>query len=345
MKKVIYILLVILIFGCQKEDALNSKIIYDNLYALEDDPSDPVKHRAYEIYSQTGVLVYFNDTIGKVFVKDDIYGNPVYRYETLDLPWSFSSYSSLDYTFEYMTDPDEQLEAQDMIEEYLKLSSKALYPYNFFIVKSYKTEDSEGAIKEYNKGSFEIFFRSVVITGDWSNSIKEELPPSIMRSMVKNRIMNYTDKLTDFYSISKTMWYDASFTNLDKNFYEYLVSPNNFGWVSAWDGNDDIPPLYYFGPGCFSDTWYALKEFTPEGLENFRTAVRLKIGQFGFISSGKWLGTDTPENTEDDLTAYISEMLNLSPEKFKELWGECPLVMKKYNILYEIVAKELGVKL
>ena len=99
MKKVIYILLVILIFGCQKEDALNSKIIYDNLYALEDDPSDPVKHRAYEIYSQTGVLVYFNDTIGKVFVKDDIYGNPVYRYETLDLPWSFSSYSSLDYTF------------------------------------------------------------------------------------------------------------------------------------------------------------------------------------------------------------------------------------------------------
>ena len=199
-------------------------------------------------------------------------------------------------------------------------------------------------LKNIIKGVLRFFFRSVVITGDWSNSIKEELPPSIMRSMVKNRIMNYTDKLTDFYSISKTMWYDASFTNLDKNFYEYLVSPNNFGWVSAWDGSD-VPPSYYFGPGCFSDTWYALKEFTPEGLENFRTAVRLKIGQFGFISSGKWLGTDTPEKTEDDLTAYISEMLNLSPEKFKELWGECPLVMKKYNILYEIVAKELGVKL
>ena len=84
---------------------------------------------------------------------------------------------------------------------------------------------------------------------------------------------------------------------------------------------------------------------TPEGLENFRAAVRLKVGQFGFISSGRWLSTTTPDDTEQDLTAYINELLSISPEKFNELWGACPLVMKKYNILYDIVVNELGIDL
>lgn len=344
MKNIIYILLTVLIFGCQKEDALNSKIGYSNLYMIEDDPSDPVKHRIYEIYTQTGIPIYFNDTIGKILLKNDISGNPVYNYETLDLSWGFSSYSSLDYSYEYMTDSDEQMKALDIVDEFLELSSKALYPYNFFIIKSYTTEDDEGNIQEYREGSYEIFFRSLVFTGNWTDTTREKLPVNMMRSMVKNRIMNYTDLLTDFYSVSKTTWYGSSFTILDNNFYEYLVSPNNFGWVSSWTG-EDVPPNYYFGVGCFSDSWYAYDEFTPEGLENFRAAVRLKIGQFGFISSGKWLPSDTPGDTEADLNAYTDAMLNLSPEEFSTLWGECPLVMKKYNILYEIIADKLGVKL
>lgn len=343
MKNVIYILLAILILGCQKEDTLNSKIGYSNLYTIEDDPTDPVKHRIYEIYTRTGVPVYFNDTIGKIFLKNDIHGNPVYCYETLDLAWSFSSYSSLDYTFEYMTDPEEQMKALDIIEEFFEVSSKALYPFNFFVLKSYTTKDNKDEIKEYNYGSFEIYFRSVVFTGNLPDLTREELPTKMMRGMVKNRIQNYTDLLTDFYSVSKTTWFGAAFSYLDENYFEYMVSPNKFGWKSSYDGSD-IPPVYYFSVGCFSDTWYAVNEFTPEGLENFRAAVRLKVGQFGFISSGR-SSTDTPENTENDLNAYTDTMLNLSPEKFNELWGECPLVMKKYSILYKIIADELGVKL
>ena len=343
MKRVVYIFLMISILGCQEESSLNSIIEYENIYAIEDDPSDPVKHRIYEIYKESGVPVYFNDTIEKVFIKEDVYGNPVYKYETLDLAWSFSSYSSLDHSFEYMTDPDEQLEALDIIEKYLALSSKALYPYNFFIVKSFTTEDQEGETKEYDNGVFGIYFRTVIVTGNWSDAVKEELPSGMLRGMVKNRITNYSDLLTEFFNVSKALWYKNSYVDIDKNFYEYLVSPNEFGWSNGW--GDDLPPNYYFSVGCFSDTWYAVDEFTPEGLENFRAAVRLKVGQFGFISSGRWLSTTTPDDTEQDLTAYINELLSISPEKFNELWGACPLVMKKYNILYDIVVNELGIDL
>ena len=56
---------------------------------------------------------------------------------------------------------------------------------------------------------------------------------------------------------------------------------------------------------------------------------------------------------EDDLNIvcfYVAgqehtEMLRLSRDEFEELWGDCPLVMEKYEILYDIVANKLGVEL
>lgn len=58
-----------------------------NCMLLQDDPDDPVKHRIYEIYETYGIPVYFNDTIGRIFLKTDVHGQPVYQYEKLDLAW------------------------------------------------------------------------------------------------------------------------------------------------------------------------------------------------------------------------------------------------------------------
>ena len=106
MRNAIYLILALLILGCEKENGLTSQIELENLYEIKDDPSDPIKHRVYEIYDRYGVPVYFNDTIGKIFVKRDVTGKDVYRYETLDLAWGFTSYNRLTYTYEYMTDPE-----------------------------------------------------------------------------------------------------------------------------------------------------------------------------------------------------------------------------------------------
>lgn len=53
----------------------------------------------------------------------------------------------------------------------------------------------------------------------------------------------------------------------------------------------------------------------------------------------------SPRKNETDLVLYITEMLRLSRDEFEELWGDCPLVMEKYEILYDIVANKLGVEL
>ena len=148
---VLYLLLALLVLGCEKESGLTSKIELEDLYAIKDDPSDPVKHRVYELYSKYGIPVYFNDTIGKIFVKKDVTGKDVYRYETLDLSWGFTSYSQLKYSYEYMTDPDEQLTALGIIEEYLELAAKPLHPFNFFVTKSAKTIDIKDEEKIYKE--------------------------------------------------------------------------------------------------------------------------------------------------------------------------------------------------
>lgn len=331
MKNVIFLIFACLILGCEKENGLTSQIELENLYEIKDDPTDPVKHRVYEIYNKYGVPVYFNDTIGKVFVKKDVSGKDVYRYEVLDLAWGFTSYSRVTYMYDYLINPEEQLVALGIIEKYLELSTKPLYPFSFFVTKSAKIIDAQDKEKIYEKGDYTINYRTLLMTGDWTGEQIISLPGNIRREMVKNKILNYKDLLAVFNEVSDRIWYGQYWTKLDVNWYNYVDG-------TKW-------PRYYFDPSALSDSWFGCKEMEPDELQEFRGKVRAAIGQFGFVSGGRFTSLSSPEDSEDDLIGYISEMLNYTREEFEQTWGNSPLVMEKYEILYDIVANKLGVEL
>ena len=100
-------LLACLLLACQKEDGITPGTGFENLYTIQDDPNDSIQHKRYELYTTYGVPVFFNDTIGKVFVKTDVNGDSVFRYETLDLNWAFSGTNSGSVTYQVtrLTDP------------------------------------------------------------------------------------------------------------------------------------------------------------------------------------------------------------------------------------------------
>ena len=54
----------------------------------------------------------------------------------------------------------------------------------------------------------------------------------------------------------------------------------------------------------------------------------------------------TPYDTQRDLECFVKVILATgSDEVFREQWGTNPLVMEKYEVLYEIITEKLGVEL
>lgn len=332
MKNIIYLFLVFLILGCEKEDKLTPKIDLENLYGIQDDPSDPIKHRVFEIYKKYGVPVYFNDTIGRVLLKNDVNGNAVYRYETLDLAWNFSTYDVLTYEYEYMTDPEEQTRALDIIEAYLELVPKALYPFNFFVTESAKTLDVNNEEKIYTFGSFANRYRTVLMTGNWESEEQIVSQPERMKlGILKSKIMNYRNLLTEFNEVSDKSWYYQIWYDLDPNIRTVM---GKYNWC--------------FDPVALDDNWWGLDPYyqlSPDEIIEIRALVRSIIGKFGFVYGHIGGTVCAPATTDEDLDTFITEVLRWSRKEFEELWGGCPLVMAKYEILYDVITNKIGVEL
>lgn len=324
MKKILFAICVLLLWGCKKEDVLTSEIDFENIYTIEDDATDPIRHRIYTIYKEYNVPVYFNDTISRVIVGQDKEGKPVYKYEKLDLEWTFSSYAKFKYDFEYMTDPVEQTKALDIIEEYLASSSAALYPFCFFVTQSGVKIDQGKVIEELSNGKFEIGFRAIYMTGNWTAALTKTLPAEMMRQMVRDKILNYPEEIAVFGAVSTASWYGGKYwTDIDPSIPHPLTAAN---------------ALY--------DDWLGAKWYTQVELGAMRVHARSVIGRFGFVRGNVLTeGLETPKDANDDLRGYITEMLLRTPEEFKELWGASPLVMKKYGILSDVIVNKMGVQL
>lgn len=330
MKKLIYPLCIFLMLACSKEE-LDHPVLYENLYTLQDDPSDPVKHRIYEIYEKYGAPVYFNDTIGKFYVKDDIYGQPYYRYEKIDLNWHFYSDDSkvASYDIYYQTDVERQMISLDFIENLLAGLSKPIQPYAFFVA------DSIGYVKKGTGAGFVralVQFRTVTLAGlhKETETDKEELSDEIKRSLISMKISRFTDRLFQFYSVSKAAWFQKQWSELGAV------------WTGTW------------GPSIFQEwakeylmqgtTWDA--PWTEEQVEAKRDEIRSAIGPFGFVGGGS-MGGDmySPENNAQDLSLYMNEILSCDRTEFTRRWGNYPLVMRKYEILYNLLKEELDYEL
>lgn len=99
---VIYSLLVgFSLLACTKEDDLSPSRGDVNWCVVTDDPSDELTHLRYTIYKETGVSIFYNDTLGSE-VRHDVGGNAYKYYEVVRLGYTLTSVggSSTKYTLE-----------------------------------------------------------------------------------------------------------------------------------------------------------------------------------------------------------------------------------------------------
>lgn len=342
MKTIMMMILAVVLFAACREDEeeLTPVLQVPNFYVIEDNPSDSIQHRVYEIYKKYGVPVYFNDTIGRTFVKTDIHGDSVFTYETLDLGWGFTSHTYLNYNFVYMTDPAVQSRWLDVVEEFLNRTSKNIYPFAIMLATSARSDDGRGKVEMIR---YRIGFRVIFISEWWEDNEIEEVPHVLLNQLVKQKVQNYPDDIAPFSGVSNKNWYGGiPYTTLDPTIPSILPNP-----YEQWG----LPTPLQFSVDMLDENWYGTFYFdgnycAPEELPVLRRNVRLKVGQFGFISGHRVMGGQwTPQTTAHDLEDYISEMTTRTRAEFQELWGDCPLVMKKYNIIYDVLKNRMGVEL
>ena len=346
--KYIYLFLIgFLFFSCGKEDTLKNEIDFSNIYAITDDPNDPVQHERYQIFSEFGVSVYFNDTVNQEFGRTDVYGNPVYRYELIDPTWLFykpesgTGNTQVEYKFVYAKGEEKQLKILTGIRQFLENISEALYPTLIMSADSIYKINSAGEIEE--ETSFETNFRvmlwcrvdEIVDDGSLDNTIS-----NIEKTLVLDKVENFTSKIDEFGTISEA-------TNYGKDLFVY---PTSDPWI-GYGG-------YYFSYGRpasmeedyledLKSRWPSWAEEPPtqEHVDESRSVFASIVGPYGFVGTSTFVITTSPNSVTIDLNEYVELMLRFSPEEFQKYFGDYSLVMKKYNILYEVIVNEMGVEL
>lgn len=327
-----------LLVACDDSDHLSQNIDFSLPYVIEDDPNDPVQHERYLIYSEYGVPVYFNDTISVRTIGNDFEGQPIYRHETLDMNWGFTSHSKQHtlFTYNYLNRQDDQLKGLKYARVFLEESSVNMRPFCIFLVDSVTVKNLNN--KKSQQPKFVSGFRCLVLAQfrEFDNDSMKINSVSILREICKSKILGDANLVARFGAVSSTQHY------YDRPWSELGLSEDAQSWFKySW----------MFDPNVLYNEGYVealMKEFSMEReeVEDIRTTIMTGIGHFGFICGwDKSSASRSPNSVEEDLKYFIDTILKIGGDEFKTRYGVSPLVMEKYDIIYDFVTTELGVKL
>ena len=113
---VISLLCLLGLAGCEEDDALAPSYKDRNWLTVEDDPNDPLTHLRYRVYTEQGVNILYNDTLGSE-ERYDSQGNLYMYYEVWRPGYAVSSNSKPKYVL-----PDDRadvLAMAEMMDKYL----------------------------------------------------------------------------------------------------------------------------------------------------------------------------------------------------------------------------------
>lgn len=343
MKYLPYLYSIVLLFLCSCSDdseTLKNEIDFSTPYAIVDDPNDPIQHHRYEIYKEHEVSVYFNDTISRTEIGKDYDGNMMYRYETLDLNWQFSSnnHDAVSYRFVYLTKPEEQEKALRFVDIFIEQSSEKMRPFTIFLTDSIVSTNIAGKYEE--RPQYMTSFRTLAVSQlqNLSDEEMKSLVSEILRNMLQAKITENKTLVDRFGSVSSTdNYYNRSWVNSGSNeglgcnaeyFGKWWLSPNKFF---------DEEKIEYI---------LIISHWTYEEFEAIRAEMVAEMGQFGFICGNKYVGANSsPSDVDEDLESYINIILEIGKEEFINRYGGSALVMEKYQLLVDFIEGDLGVEL
>lgn len=347
MKKIFYLLALLVMAACGSEDPIIPGIDYANEFTLQDNPTDPVQHARYELFKEFGVPVYFNDTIATRIKGKDYDGSDRKIYETVDLNWTFSGYNrGVTYTYDYLKTPEEQLRSLNFVRQYLQSTPQPLRPFSIMVADTLTAESAHKRERPiYHVGFRTLVFAQIKDITD-SDSIQTQVN-EVIKNMIADRVAANKPVCARFANVSSEKgWYQSSWENLGNcptilkwQKKSWIFSPNvlfNEPPYTTFKGEDLVTLL--LSPTGQEGTYVN----SIEEAEEIREQFILEMGNYGFIRGWKNTGVESPEGDKEDREYFLQAIIHLGEKGFRARYGNSKLVMKKYKILADFISNELG---
>lgn len=235
-----------LLSSCNDESPLTPSGNDTNKMLPADDDHSAEAELRRTFFNETGIYLFFNDTIRTEQNGTDINGKPVYNYEIIDFDYNLTgSSNAYDVTCTYYETIEEmQLAAELIKEEMFSHFLPEQLPYSILPFKK-MTEMSWGV--EVEKSTMSNTYCMGINTGDVLNMTLEEGKAkikSVVKDLVEQNVndLNYDDYQGPFYEVVAGME------------FAYCVDV-----IPGWDGTQ-VEEVYKLGflefyPGGYDPSW------------------------------------------------------------------------------------------
>ena len=294
--KAIYFLIALagLLGACSNdEDTTPTDLESVNKFAPADGDNSAEATLRRNFYKETGCYLLFNDTLSVTKTGEDAYGKPIYKVETIDLPFSFIGESTSDYTYtyDYIKDETVREKAADFVKTKLLARLGKLAPYSVLLVNSI-------SVWQTVDGSLELLD-------------PDEWP--------------YEDPHPDYYLGSRCYAFSLQDGEAfdDEGFFDSVVSQILYDRIHS-KGDAFLSDFTGLVSKYESMTSADKEEIGQEYGKNLDWAHSL-----GFLKDSYYY---TVSQT-DDLKSYIDAICTTTVEDFEKQYGKYPICVERFKVL------------
>ena len=272
-----------------------------NWLVVEDNPNDPLDHARYEVFRQTGIPIYYNDTIG-VEQRTTLAGQPYTYYEVLQVFYNPGSVTPSEKTANF-TLPQNRADILPVVN-FLRDEVFPQLPANMYVPSVLLTDtlnSTSGTVAF--KGLNTIVLSNVRRFATMSEQARKSYRAAFLRSVVASSLMSFEEE-----------WLEDHFFALT-----YAVNPDN--------------QAYLYSTATIGYAVY-------RALGNFPLAEQ-KLSTLGFIGTRGSSNPNAAERMKyvpekrEDVSQFCEAILAYSEAEFTAMHADAPVVLAKYYVLRE----------
>ena len=265
-------MLLISVWACRKEDSITPRDTEVNLF-YPNRFSGAFAQICQDFYVETGCYLLLNDTLKHEYVGVDMYGNPVYETELLDLTYGITSTRQWKFVFDYAIDEDRVREAVDIVKNNILASMDTVYyPYSFLLVETLKATAyliEEGALvgswSELHEESDYVGSRAIALS--MSRLLAD--PHDFVDKFLKKLLIEHltTNVLQDFYAYGNAYYGRNEIVGEFSSEEDFLRQTGVLSFTSSWEEDEDGNTVLVFYDVSYLDDRDKYLEVILEGKE------------------------------------------------------------------------------